>query len=96
MERGTISMDRDKEGKEVYSDLELVRFAIPRRVYTLSHIEYVVDRMHWLHENRELVKGLKFTEEPPVLRFFFGKLEPFDNWGKKLAEAFIRDFGTEY
>lgn len=96
MERGTISMDRDKEGKEVYSDLELVRFAIPRRVYTMSHIEYVVDRVHWLHENRELVKGLKFTEEPPVLRFFFGKLEPFDNWGKKLAEAFAADFGADY
>jgi tryptophanase len=96
MERGTISMDRDKDGKEVYSDLELVRFAIPRRVYTMSHIEYVVDRVHWLYENRNLVKGLRFIEEPPVLRFFFGRLEPLDNWGRKLAEAFAADFGTDY
>ena len=94
MERGTLSMDRDKDGNEVPSDLELVRFAIPRRVYTISHIEYVVDRGTWLFQNRNLVKGLKFVEEPPVLRFFFGKLEPIDNWTEKLAEAFKKEFGT--
>jgi len=96
MERGTISMDRDKEGNEVLSDLELVRFAVPRRVYTISHIEYVVDRIGWLFKNRNLVKGLKFIEEPSVLRFFFGKLEPIDNWGAKLAETFKKEFGTDY
>lgn len=93
MERGTISMDRDKEGKEVYADIELARLAVPRRVYTMSHIEYVVDRLNWLYQHRDLVKGLKFVEEPPVLRFFFGKLEALDNWGRKLAEAFKKDFG---
>ncbi len=94
MERGTISMDRDQDGKEVYSDLELTRMAIPRRVYTLSHIEYVVDRLKWLYHHRDAVKGLKFVEEPPVLRFFFGKLEPVDNWGMKLAEVFKKEIGT--
>ncbi|MDI6779888.1 MAG: tryptophanase [Bacteroidota bacterium] len=93
MERGTISMDRDKEGKEVYADIELARLAVPRRVYTMSHIEYVVDRLNWLYKHRDLVKGLKFVEEPPVLRFFFGKLEALDNWGRKLAEVFKKDFG---
>jgi len=93
MERGTISMDRDQEGNEVLSDLELDRLAVPRRVYTISHIEYVVDRVAWLHKHRDLVKGLKFVEEPPVLRFFFGRLEPLDNWGKKLGEVFKKDFG---
>jgi tryptophanase len=96
MERGTISMDRDEEGNEVFSDLELVRFAVPRRVYTISHIEYVVDRVSWLYKKRDLIKGLKFVEEPPVLRFFFGKLEPIDNWGAKLVESFKRELGTEY
>jgi len=38
MERGTISMDRDKDGNEVFSDLELTRLAVPRRVYTISHL----------------------------------------------------------
>jgi tyrosine phenol-lyase len=36
------------------------------------------------------------VEEPPVLRFFFGKLEPLDNWGAKLADAFKKDFGPNY
>jgi len=97
MERGTISVDRDPDTKEeIASDLELARLAVPRRVYTMSQIEYVVDRLNWLLQHKNLVKGLKFVEEPPVLRFFFGKLEPLDNWGAKLAEAFKKDFGPNY
>jgi tyrosine phenol-lyase len=96
MERGTISMDRDQDGNDVYSDLELARLAVPRRVYTMSHIEYVVDRLKWLYQYRDKIKGLKFVEEPPVLRFFFGKLEPLDNWGAKLADAFKKEFGANY
>lgn len=96
MERGTISMDRDLDGNEVYADLELARLALPRRVYTLSHIEYVVDRLTWLYEHRHLVKGLRFVEEPKVLRFFFGKLEPLDHWGYQLAEAFKAEFGENF
>ncbi len=95
MERGTISMDRDQDGNEVYSDLELARLAVPRRVYTMSHLEYVVDRVKWLYQHRDKIKGLKFVEEPPVLRFFFGKLEPLDNWGAKLAEVFKKEFGAD-
>jgi len=94
MERGTISMDRDPDGNEVYADLELARLAVPRRVYTLSHIEYAVDRITWLYNHSQLVKGLRFVEEPKVLRFFFGKLAPLDNWGKDLAQAFEADFGS--
>lgn len=94
MERGTISMDRDPDGNEVYADLELARLAVPRRVYTLSHIEYAVDRLTWLYNHSQLVKGLRFVEEPKVLRFFFGKLAPLDNWGKDLAQAFEADFGS--
>jgi tyrosine phenol-lyase len=96
MERGTISMDRDASGNEVFSDLELSRLAVPRRVYSMSQIEYAVDRISWLYKHRDLVKGLKFIEEPPVLRFFFGKLEPLDNWGEKLGEAFRKEFGANY
>jgi len=95
MERGTISMDRDAKGNDVLSDLELSRLAVPRRVYSVSHIDYVVDRLAWLHKNRKLVKGLRFIEEPPVLRFFMGRLEPLENWGAKLVEAFKADFGPE-
>jgi len=93
MERGTISMDRDKDGKEVMADLELCRLAIPRRVYSMSHIEFAIDRINWLYQHRNLVKGLKFTYEPPVLRFFLGKLEAIDNWGKDLVNAFEKEMG---
>jgi tyrosine phenol-lyase len=93
MERGTISMDRDKQGKEVFADLELTRIALPRRVYTVSHIEYAIDRINWLYKHRKLIKGLKFVFEPPVLRFFDGRLEAIDNWGRDLAEAYKKEIG---
>jgi tryptophanase len=94
MERGTVSMDRDKEGKEVMADIELTRIALPRRVYSISHIEYAIDRINWLYKHRDLVKGLKFVFEPPVLRFFDGRMEPLDNWGRTLAEAFKKELGN--
>ena len=94
MERGTISTDRDQQGNEVMADLELAGLAVPRRVYTMSHIEYTVDRITWLYRHRDLVGGLKFIEEPPVLRFFFGRLAPVGDWPRRLAEAFVAEFGA--
>jgi tyrosine phenol-lyase len=96
MERGSISMDRDAQGNDVYADMELSRLAVPRRVFSVSHMDYVVDRLEWLYKHRDLVGGLKFLHEPPVLRFFTGKLEAVGNWQKKLAEAFIADFGPNF
>jgi tryptophanase len=94
MERGTISTDRDPTtGKEIMADVELTRIAVPRRVYTISHIEYAVDRVAWLYKHRSLVKGLKFVEEPPVLRFFFGKLAGLDGWGQALCNAYKKELG---
>jgi tyrosine phenol-lyase len=96
MERGTISTDRDEAGNDVMADVELLRLALPRRTYTLSHIEYAVDRIQWLYAHRELIGGLKFVEEPAVLRFFFGRLAPIDGWTERLAKAFQDDFGVEF
>ncbi|NDW18175.1 tryptophanase [Dysgonomonas sp. 216] len=93
MERGSISNQRDEYGNETYADMELLRLAIPRRVFTLSQIKYVEDRMTWLYDNRHLIGGLKFVYEPPVLRFFMGGLEPVDDWPKRLMEKFYEDFG---
>lgn len=93
MERGSISNQRDDEGKETYADMELLRLAVPRRVFTLSQIKYVEDRINWLWENRELIGGLRFIYEPPVLRFFMGKLEPTSDWPQKLMAKFKADFG---
>jgi tyrosine phenol-lyase len=94
MERGTISTDRDANGNDVMADMELVRLALPRRLYTLSHIEYTCDRLKWLFEHRSMIGGLKFVEEPNVLRFFFGRLAPIGDWAEKLTEAFQADFGN--
>lgn len=93
MERGTISNQRDEDGNETLADMELVRLAVPRRVFTLSQIKYVVDRMTWLYDNRELIGGLRFVYEPPVLRFFMGGLEPVSDWPQKLIAKFKEDFG---
>lgn len=93
MERGTISEQREEDGTETFANMELLRLALPRRVFTLSQINYAVDRIRWLHDNRDLVGGLKFVEEPKMLRFFFGKLAPISDWQEKLVAKFRADFG---
>ena len=93
MERGTMSSVRDENGKEILADVELLRLAMPRRVFTLSQVNYVIDRMQWLWDNRHLIGGLKFTYEPPVLRFFMGGLEPTSDWPSRLMDKFRKDFG---
>ena len=93
MERGSVSNQRDEYGNETYADMELLRLAVPRRVFTLSQIKYVEDRMTWLYENRNLIGGLKFVYEPPVLRFFMGGLEPINDWPQRLMAKFREDFG---
>ena len=93
MERGTISEVRNADGSEHLAEMELLRLALPKRVFTLSQIKYVADRLTWLHENRNLIGGLRFTFEPEVLRFFFGRLEPVSDWPQKLAAKFRADFG---
>ena len=93
MERGSISNQRDEEGNETYADMELLRLAVPRRVFTLSQIKYVIDRLTWLHHHRHLIGGLRFVYEPPVLRFFMGGLEPISDWPQQLVAKFRADFG---
>ena len=94
MERGTISSVRDKEGNDVLADVELLRLAFPRRVFTLSQTMFMIDRVKWLFENRDLVGGLEWVEEPPLLRFFMGKLKAKTNWPEKLVAKFKEDFGN--
>ncbi|MFZ1325277.1 MAG: tryptophanase [Candidatus Contendobacter sp.] len=93
MERGTLSEQRDPDGREVFSNMELLRLALPRRVFTLSQVEYAIDRLTWLYENRAMIGGLVFTEEPEILRFFYGRLQPTSDWQEQLVARFRRDFG---
>ena len=93
MERGTLSEEREPDGSERLADMELVRLAMPRRVFTLSQVKYAIDRVCWLHENRDLIGGLRFVEEPSILRFFYGRLEPIGDWQDRLLAKFRADFG---
>ena len=95
MERGTLSEEREPDGTERVASMELLRLAFPRRVFTLSQTEYVIDRVKWLFDHRDLVSGLRFVHEPKTLRFFTGILEPVSDWPEKLAAAYRADFGDE-
>jgi tryptophanase len=93
MERGTVSSVRLENGEDLLADMELLRLAFPRRVFTLSQTKFLIDRLHWLYKNRELVGGLKFVDEPKVLRFFMGRLDAVSDWPQKLVAKFKADFG---
>lgn len=64
----------DSDGKLIPAAMELVRLAIPRRVYTQSHIDYVAEVIIEVFEHRDNIKGLAITEEAPLLRHFTAKL----------------------
>ena len=66
---------RDESGEMVYPRLELVRLAIPRRVYTTEHMRYVAESVIQLYREADRMKGLKLTYEAPVLRHFTARLE---------------------
>ncbi|MCK9526653.1 MAG: tryptophanase [Limnochordia bacterium] len=91
MERGTLSEGRDEAGGECLADLELVRLALPRRVYTLSQVKYTIDRIAWLYEHRQMIGGLTFVDEPKTLRFFLGRLDALSDWPERLAKKFASD-----
>ncbi len=56
--------------------MDLVRLAIPRRVYTQSHIDYAVEVILEVWKKRDQIQGMKLTYEAPFLRHFTAKLEP--------------------
>lgn len=66
----------DENGKLVPAQMELVRLAIPRRVYTQSHIDYVAEVIIEVFNRRNELRGLVITEETPLLRHFTAKLRP--------------------
>jgi len=63
-------------GETVYPALEMVRLAIPRRVYTQAHLDYVVEVCKRLYEGRERIRGLRYTYKPRLLRHFTARFEP--------------------
>ncbi len=75
MERGVVSAGRKANGENYYPKLELVRFTIPRRVYTQAHMDVVAESVAMVYDKRKKIKGLKMVYEPKYLRFFQAKFE---------------------
>jgi len=69
-EIGTVMFGRKPDGSEVAAPMELVRLAIPRRTYTQSHIDYVIEVCAEVHKNASKLRGLKIVKEPASLRHF--------------------------
>lgn len=77
MERGAVSAGRRKDtGEEYLPELELVRLAVPRRVYTQAHMDVVAESVLCVYEDREKICGLRMVYEPRYLRFFQARFEP--------------------
>lgn len=77
VEIGSLMFGKYDENKNLIpSRMELVRLAIPRRVYTQSHIDYVAEVIIEVYKNKASIKGLQITEEAPTLRHFTAKLKP--------------------
>ena len=71
MEIGSVMFGKeDENGKLIPSPFELVRLAIPRRVYTQSHIDYVIESFEELIIKRNESRGMKITYQPKFLRHF--------------------------
>ncbi|NWG27247.1 MAG: tyrosine phenol-lyase, partial [Ignavibacteriaceae bacterium] len=66
----------DSNGKLIPAMMELVRLAIPRRVYTQSHVDYLIEIILEVFNNRNKLKGYKIVFEAPMLRHFTARFEP--------------------
>lgn len=78
VEVGSVMFARKnpETGEVIYPELELVRLAIPRRVYTQAHLDYVVRVCQQLHESKERIGGVRYTHAPELLRHFTARFEP--------------------
>ena len=75
-EIGTVMFGRHPDGSEEPAGMDLVRLAIPRRTYTQSHIDYVIEVCAAVAERRSQLRGLRMTFEPATLRHFTARFEP--------------------
>jgi tryptophanase len=77
-EIGTVMFGSHPDGSESPAAMELVRLAIPRRVYTQSHIDYVIEVVRWVADRAGELRGLMITEQPAQLRHFTARFAPID------------------
>ena len=77
-EIGSVMFGRQPDGSEVPAAMELVRLAIPRRTYTQSHIDYVIEVVTAVARDAASLRGYRMTYEPAALRHFTARYEPLD------------------
>ncbi|MGZ8705950.1 MAG: tryptophanase [Gaiellaceae bacterium] len=77
-EIGTVMFGRRPDGSEEPAAMDLVRLAIPRRTYTQSHIDYVIEVCTAVAERRSELRGLRMISEPTALRHFTARFEPIE------------------
>jgi tryptophanase len=77
-EIGTAMFGLRPDGKEEPAHMDLVRLAIPRRMYTQAHMDFVVEVVTEVNRNRENLRGMKFVRQPPALRHFTGRFDYVD------------------
>jgi len=75
-EIGTVMFGRKPDGSEEPARMDLVRLAMPRRVYTQSHADYIVEVFEELAANKDSLRGLRIVKEPPMMRHFTAEFEP--------------------
>lgn len=75
-EIGSAMFGKYDNGKFIGASMELVRMAFPRRVYTQSHFDYIIEGMGELVHKKNEFKGMRMTYEPPFLRHFTARFEP--------------------
>jgi tryptophanase len=75
-EIGTVMFGLRPDGSESPAPMELVRLAIPRRVYTQSHIDYVIEVIRWVAERSGDLRGMRIVDQPSTLRHFTARFEP--------------------
>lgn len=79
VEIGSLLLGRDPDTREnLKADNEFMRLTIPRRTYTMEHLRYVAESLIEVYNNRESIKGLRFTYESPILRHFTAEFEPIE------------------
>ena len=76
VEIGSVMFGRRPDGTERPADMDLVRLAFPRRVYTQSHVDYLAELILHVFEGRAALRGYRIVTEPSVLRHFTARLEP--------------------
>lgn len=74
-EIGSVMFGRRPDGTQKPAKLELVRLAMPRRVYTQSHADYLIETILAVHARRDQLKGMRIAREPPALRHFTAQFE---------------------